>query len=193
MPDSSPSEVTRLVRDAGQGDPQAAAQLLPLVYEELRRLARARMAGERGGGTLQPTALVHEAFLRLVGDEDPGWNSRGHFFGAAARAMRNILVEQARRRASLKRGGDRQRVPADEADLAIEPPAEDLLALEEALSELEREDPRKGRIVMLHWFAGLTLDETAEVLETSPSTVKREWRFIRALLHGRLSGRLPES
>jgi RNA polymerase sigma factor (TIGR02999 family) len=176
--------LTRVLSAASTGDRQAAAELLPLVYDELRRLARARLAHQPPGITLQPTALVHEAYLKLVGDADPGWDSHAHFFGAAARAMRNILVDQARRKRSLKRGGDAKRV--DEIELAIEPPAEDILALDEALTELEQQDERKARIVMLHYFGGLTLEETAAAIGISVPTVQREWRFTRSLLFARL-------
>ena len=155
--------------------------MLPLVYHQLRNLARARMAGEREQQTLQPTALVHEAYLRVIGDADPGWNSRGHFFGAAALAMRRILVEQARRRQRLRHGGGQQRITANDELLAIEPPGEDLLAVEEAVRRLEREDPRKGSIVNLRYFAGRTTAETAKLLGLSVATVEREWRAARPL------------
>ncbi len=187
MAGETPELATQVLQAAREGDPRAAAELLPLVYNELRRLAQARMARASPGNTLQPTALVHEAYLRLVGAQDPGWNSRGHFFAAAARAMRNILVEQARRKASLKRGGDKKRLNADEMELAIESPSEDVVALDEALTELERSDPRKARVVILHHFAGLTLEETAAALDVSLPTVEREWRFARALLYTQLS------
>jgi len=139
----------------------------------------------------QPTALVHEAYLRLVGEADPGWNSRGHFFGAAAHAMRRILVEQARRKASEKHGGGRRRVNVEDAKLAIEPPSDNILALDEALHRLEREDPRKAEVVMLRHFAGLTRAETAEALGISVRTVEREWSFARALLRAEVAE--PES
>lgn len=184
--DQPQSGLTRILADAGQGDRQAAAQLLPLVYDELRKLAQARLAAQPPGATLQPTALVHEAYIKLVGGADPGWDSRAHFFGAAAQAMRNILVDQARRKSSLKRGGGAQRV--DEFEMAIEEPPLDMLALDEALTELERQDERKARIVMLHYFGGLTLDETAAALGISVPTVQREWRFTRSLLFTRLGG-----
>ncbi len=183
--------VTQLLRAASSGDAQAAGELLPLVYSELRNLARARMARTPPGNTLQPTALVHEAFLRLIGSDEPNWDSRGHFFAAAAQAMRQILVEQARRKASAKHGGGRRRVDVEHVEPVIEPPAEDLLALEEALTRLEQADPRKGRIVMLRYFAGLTTEETAAALGVSVPTVEREWRFIRTFLYTLLSG--PES
>ncbi|MCZ2401504.1 MAG: sigma-70 family RNA polymerase sigma factor [Phycisphaerae bacterium] len=180
--------ITRTLMAASRGEPRAADELLPLVYDELRRLAHARLARAPRGTTLQPTALVHEAYLRLVGDRDPGWNGRAHFFAAAARAMRNILVDRARRKASVKHGGGRRRVAMDDADLPIELPNEDVLALDEALTRLEAADPRKARIVMLHYFGGLTLEETAEALDTSPRTVEREWRFTRAFLFTQLAG-----
>jgi len=180
--------VTLVLQAAARGDAKAAAELLPLVYNELRRLARSRMARLNPGQTLQPTALVHEAYLRVAGEMDPGWDGRGHFFAAAARAMRDILVDQARRRGSLKRGGDRGRVEASESDLAIEPPSEDVLALDEALKRLEAEDPRKGQIVNLRYFARFSNEETAAALGVSVKTIEREWRFIRAWLQRELSG-----
>lgn len=183
--------VTQMLRAASDGDPQAAADLLPLVYSELRKLARARMAKTPPGNTLQPTALVHEAYLRLIGGDNPSWNSRGHFFAAAAQAMRQILVEQARRKFTLKRGGNRKRIPLDEVDPAIEPPPEDVLALNEGLTHLEKVDPRKGKIVMLRYFAGLTTEETAAALSISVPTVEREWRFARAFLYTLVSNRGP--
>lgn len=186
MPEQASEQLTRTLQAASEGDPHAAEQLLPLVYDELRRLARSRLAKTPPGTTIQPTALVHDAYLRLVGDKDPGWNSRGHFFGAAAKAMRNILVDRARRKASLKRGGDQQRVDIDVAELSIQEPPEDVLALDEALKELEQADSRKAQVVMLHYFAGLTLKETAEALGVSLPTVERDWRFTRALLFTKL-------
>jgi RNA polymerase sigma factor (TIGR02999 family) len=178
-------DLTRLLYEAAGGG-RRADEILPLVYEELRSLARARMAREAPGQTLQATSLVHEAWLRVVGDGDPGWNGRGHFFGAAALAMRRILVEQARRRARLKRGGERERVELDAAEPAIEPPGEDVLAVEEAVRRLEAQDPRKGRIVNLRYFAGLSNEETAQALGVSVGTIEREWRFIRAWLRTEL-------
>ena len=179
--------VTQMLRAASDGDAQAAADLLPLVYSELRELARARMAKTPPGNTLQPTALVHEAYLRLIGSDEPSWSSRGHFFGAAAQAMRQILVEQARRKASKKRGGGRKRLDVDDVEPIIEPPTEDLLVLDEALTRLEQVDPRQGRIVMLRYFAGLTTEETAAALSVSTRTVEREWRFARSFLFALLS------
>ncbi len=189
MPADAPGAVTRILKAAVDGDRDAASRLLPMVYEELRRLARARMANLAPGQTLQPTALVHEAYLRVIGTEDPGWDGRGHFFGAAAQAMRDIVVEAARRKATLKRGGDRKRVDLDDGDLAIRPPGDDVLAVAEAIKRLEADDPRKGQIVNLRYFVGLTAEETAAVLDVSVTTVEREWRYIRAWLRTQLSDR----
>jgi RNA polymerase sigma factor (TIGR02999 family) len=186
MPEPVVDQLTRTLHAAEKGEPSAAADLLPLVYDELRRLAKARMARMPAGETIQPTALVHDAYLRVVGETDPGWNSKGHFFGAAAKAMRNILVDRARQKSSLKRGGGRQRVDMEVVALPIEEPKEDILALDAALKELEAADPRKAQVVMLHYFAGLTLGETAEMIGVSLPTVERDWRFTRALLFARL-------
>jgi RNA polymerase sigma factor (TIGR02999 family) len=173
----------------GQGDPQDAARLLPLVYEELRRLAACRLAREPSGQTLQPTALVHEAYLRLVGSRgDDGWDGRGHFFAAAAEAMRRILIENARRKGRKKHGGDLARVDLAEADVACRMPPEELIALDEAMTRLEAEDPLKARLVRLRFFAGLSLEEAAEVLGVSAVTAKRYWRYARAWLHREVSG-----
>ena len=187
-PDRSRLVNALLEEAAAEHGPHRADELLPLVYDELRALAQARMAHEMPGQTIQATALVHEAYLRLVGEQDPGWNGRGHFFGAAALAMRRILVEAARRRGRIKRGGDRRRVSIDDADAqaAIEPPDDDVLAVDEAVRRLEQEDPRKGRIVNLRYFAGLTAEETARVLGVSVGTVERDWRFIKAWLQEEL-------
>ncbi|MEM7305278.1 MAG: sigma-70 family RNA polymerase sigma factor [Planctomycetota bacterium] len=181
-------DLTRLLDDVGKGE-RRAEDLLPIVYEELRALARARMAKERPGQTLQATALVHEAWMRLVTPEAPDWNGRGHFFGAAALAMRRILVEQARRRARVKRGGGHERVDLADVEPVLEGPAaqpEEVLAIEEAVARLEAADPRKGRIVNLRYFAGLTNEETAEALGVSVGTIEREWRFIRSWLRSEL-------
>jgi RNA polymerase sigma factor (TIGR02999 family) len=186
MAEGSGGEITRVLRAAASGDSRAAADLLPLVYAELRQLARVQMARTPPGNTLQPTALVHEAYLRVIGDEDPTWNSRGHFFAAAAQAIRQILVDQARRKARIKHGGGRGRVSLTQANPAIRPPSDDMLALDEALCELEEDDPRKAKIVMLRYLAGLTEAETAAVLGLSAPTVRRECRFARALLSVRL-------
>ena len=173
---------------ASASDIQQAAELLPVVYAELRRLAVALSGGLPPGQTLQPTALVHEAYVRLVGDTDPGWNGRRHFFGAAARAMRDILVEQARRKASLKRGERRwpATVALAEGLAVIEPPDDDVLAMDEAIQQLQAEKPHLAEIAILRYFAGLSADETAAVLGISASTLAREWRFARAWLVRRL-------
>ncbi len=167
-------------------DIQQAAELLPVVYAELRRLAVALSGRLPPGQTLQPTALVHEAYVRLVGDTDPGWNGRRHFFGAAARAMRDILVEQARRKGALKHGGGARSVALSEGLAVIEPPADDLLAVDEAIQQLQAEKPHLAEIAMLRYFAGLSAEETAAVLGISASTLAREWRFARAWLVRRL-------
>ena len=188
MEDGCSGPVTQLLHAAGAGDPQAAADLLPLVYAELRRLAQARMAKTPPGNTLQPTALVHEAYLRLIGDPSTAWSSRGHFFAAAAQAMRQILVDQARRKSSRKHGGEHTRVELDDIEPAFEADClTDVLELDEALNQLQLTDERKAKIVMLRYFAGLTNEETAAALDVSVSTVEREWRFARALLFTWLS------
>jgi RNA polymerase sigma factor (TIGR02999 family) len=177
------SEVTQILDAITQGDQSAAAQLLPLVYDELRRLAAARLTREGPGQTLQPTALVHEAYLRLVGTGDERrWNSRGHFFGAAAEAMRRILVDSARRKLALKHGGEMQRLDLEEHDLPIATPPEKLIALHEALSRLAADDADAARVVDLHFFAGLSIDEAAEVLGVSRATAYRQWAYARAWL-----------
>jgi RNA polymerase sigma factor (TIGR02999 family) len=186
MPCESVERVTQLLRAAQAGDAVAADQLLAVVYEQLHQLARARMAHLPPGQTLQPTALVHEAYLRLTDKSDVSWESRRHFFFAAARAMRDILVEQARRRAGPERGGGRHRQKLDEACAVIEPPAENVLAVHEALEELEKQDPAKAQIVLLRYFSGLTTAETAEVLGLAERTLDRQWRYIRAWLLKRL-------
>jgi RNA polymerase sigma factor (TIGR02999 family) len=177
------NEVTRVLSAVERGDPNAAGQLLPLVYDELRRLAAQRLAREKPGHTLQPTALVHEAYLRLVGGSSPaGWNGRGHFFAAAAEAMRRILVESARRRASLKRGGGQARQPLDGPDIPLQRPPEELLAVHDALDTLARTDPRAAELVKLRYFAGLTLEEAAEALGISARTADSVWAYARAWL-----------
>jgi RNA polymerase sigma factor (TIGR02999 family) len=184
------SEVTRILSAIEQGDPHAAEQLLPLVYDELRRLAAARMAHEKPGQTLDATALVHEAYLRLVGaGANKRWDGRGHFFAAAAEAMRRILVENARRKKSLKRGGDRHREELDGDRLVAPMPREDLLALDEALARLADRDPVKADLVKLRYFAGLTLDQAAAALSLSPATADRYWAYARAWLHQEIAGR----
>jgi RNA polymerase sigma factor (TIGR02999 family) len=167
---------------------QAAADLLPVLYAELRRLAAVLTAQRAPGQTLTPTALVHEAYLRLVRNEDPGWQGRRHFFGAAAQAMREILIEQARRKGRLKRGGRGRRVELSEGLAWIEPPADDVLALDEAIGRLQAEDARLAEIVMLRYFGGLSVEETARVVGVSVSTLTRDWRYARAWLAGFLGG-----
>src|SRR3954452_2598919 len=177
------NDVTHILADIQRGDPQSAEQLLPLVYDELRRLSAQRLAREAPGQTLQATALVHEAYMRLV---DTGaaqdWNSRGHFFAAAAEAMRRILIERARRKGSAKAGGDRKRVDLLEAEPAIEGPRVDLLALDEALGRLETTDPRKAALVKLRFFAGLTHEQAAEALGISTSTASNDWAYAKSWL-----------
>ena len=176
------------------GDPQAASRLLPLVYDELRRLAAQKLAQEKPGQTLQATALVHEAYLRLVGAEPAQpWNGRGHFFAAAAEAMRRILVENARRRHSLKRGGGHVRCDLDGLQLAAPEPVEDLLALDEALNRLAALDPIKAELVKLRYFAGMTIEEAADALGVSSATAKRYWNYARAWLYQAVTGVPPES
>ena len=183
------SDVSHILDAITQGDPNAAEQLLPLVYAELRRLAAAQLAREAPGQTLQPTALVHEAYLRLVGTADEQrWNSRGHFFGAAAQAMRRILVESARRKQRVKHGGEVQRVNLEDCDVPVTPPPEELLALDEALVRLSAEDADAARVVDLHFFAGLSIDEAAEALGVSRATAYRQWAYARAWLRCELGG-----
>jgi len=203
------SDVTRILSQIEQGDPRAAEQLLPLVYDELRKLAAVKLAHEKQGQTLQATALVHEGYLRLVGgqgarSQEPGasvatsgdeklvpgprplapvsWNSRGHFFAAAAEAMRRILINRARDRGRLKRGGNQRPVNLDQIELALDTPDEDLLALDEALTRLAGEHPEKATLVKLRFFAGLTLAEAADLLGISTATADRHWRYARAWL-----------
>jgi RNA polymerase sigma factor (TIGR02999 family) len=181
------SQVAAVLQAAQAGDRQAAADLLPLVYAELRQLARARLAGEAPGRTLTPTALVHEAYLRIAGDSQVTWEGRRHFFFAAARAMREILVEQARRKAGPKQGGGWHRQELDDACAVLEPPSDDVLAVHEALAELEERDPLEAQIVLLRYFVGLTMGETAQVLGMAERTLDRHWRYIRAWLMKKLS------
>src|SRR5262245_51367105 len=183
------SDVTRILSAIEQGDPHAAAELLPLVYDELRRLAAARLADEKPGQTLQPTALVHEAYVRLVGPEpDQHWNSRGHFFAAAAEAMRRILVEIARRKSRLKRGGGLVRQDLAEIDFAAPERPDELLALDEALSRLASVNPQAAEVVRLRFYAGLPLPEVAQILGISPRTADRAWAYARAWLHHAVAG-----
>jgi RNA polymerase sigma factor (TIGR02999 family) len=184
------SDVTRILSAIEQGDPKAADQLLPLVYDELRRLAAARLVHEAPGQTLQATALVHEAYLRLLdGDQVRDWNSRGHFFAAAAEAMRRILVERARHKKSVKAGGRRRRQELPDIALAHAGPSLDLLALHEALTKLEQHDPRRAELVKLRFFAGLTIAEAARVLGVSDSTADNDCVYARSWLRVEIDGR----
>jgi len=176
------SEVTRILNAIEQGNARATDELLPVVYEELRLLAAQRLSHEPPGQTLQATALVHEAYLRLVGDEPRSWENRGHFFAAAAEAMRRILVERARARHRLKRGGNLRRVDMEGDNLAQEEPPETLLTLDEALTRFAQEDPTKAELVKLRYFAGLTIPQTAEALGISKATAERYWSYARAWL-----------
>jgi RNA polymerase sigma factor (TIGR02999 family) len=185
------NDVTRILSAIEQGDTHAADQLLPLVYDELRILAARRLAKEKPGQTLQATALVHDAYLRLVGDDDPGWDSRGHFFAAAAEAMRRILIENARRKAGLKAGGGRDRVELNEDIPAVECTRVDLLALDEALTALEAKDRRKADLVRLRFFAGLTGEQAALALGISASTAEKDWAYARTWLRLAMSGGEP--
>lgn len=187
MAEPATSPVTLALQAVARGEPHAAEELLPLVYDELRRLARSRIAKLAPGQTLQPTALVHEAYLRMVGRGDPGWDGRRHFFGAAAQAMQEILIEQARRKGSLKRGGDRKKTSSEWLETPIEAPADDMIALGEALQGLEQVDAEKHEIVMLRFFAGLSVEETADSMGMPLRTLERKWRFARAWLHKALS------
>jgi RNA polymerase sigma factor (TIGR02999 family) len=185
----SMSNVTHILSQIESGDPSAAEQLLPLVYDELRKLAAVRLAQEQPGQTLQATALVHDAYLRLVDSEQAQhWNSRGHFFGAAAEAMRRILVEQARRKDRIRHGGDKQReeLPEVAAPRAVD--ADTILAVDEAIATLAKEEPVTAEVVKLHFFAGLTLEETAEALQLSRASVYRHWAYARASLRLMLQG-----
>jgi RNA polymerase sigma factor (TIGR02999 family) len=182
------NNVTQILSAIEQGDPHAAEQLLPLVYDELRRLAAQKLAHEKPGQTLDSTALVHEAYLRLVDVEKAQrWNSRGHFFAAAAEAMRRLLIDQARRKRRPKHGGDRRRVELDDA-LSLDQPHEDVLALDAALARFTAEEPVKAELVKLRYFAGLSLDEAASCLNISPATAKRYWAVARAWLYAAVAG-----
>ena len=181
------NEVTKILRaaESGEAAQNVTEKLLPLVYDELRRLAAHKMAGQRPGQTLQATALVHEAYLRLVGQDEPGrqhWDGRGHFFAAAAEAIRRILIDRARQKQSLKRGGDQARTTWDESKVGDAAAPEEILAVDEALTKLSQEDPDLAKIVNLRYFAGMTVPETAAALGVSPSTIDRQWACARAWL-----------
>jgi RNA polymerase sigma factor (TIGR02999 family) len=187
-------EVTRVLSAIENGDPAAAEQLLPLVYDELRRLAARKLAQEKAGQTLQATALVHEAYVRLMGGAETAvgggqrWDSRGHFFAAAAEAMRRLLIDRARKKRSVKRGGGRKRLDIDAVDLATKATPDQLLALDDALAKLARQDPTAARLVGLRYFAGLTVEEAGKALGMSTATAYRHWKYARAWLHGELLG-----
>ena len=184
--------VTRLLNEAGAGDRRASAELLPLVYEQLRALAARKMRQEQAGHTLQATALVHEAYVRLIGDQGGGadaarWDGRWHFFAAAAEAMRRILVDTARRRGRVKRGGGRRRLSLEQMELTVDEPPDDLLALDEALEALAAEHPAKAQLVKLRYFAGLTTEQAAEAMGVSVRTAGRDWAYARAWLFARVT------
>ena len=185
-------DVTLILSQIDQGDPKAAEQLLPLVYDELRKLAAARLAHEKPGQTLQATALVPEAYLRLVDDPKLHWNSRGHFFAAAAEAMRRILVENARRKGRFRHGGDLNRIELKDMSNAADPDPETILAVDDAVAQLAEKDPPCAELVKLHFFAGLTLDEAADALGISRATAYRLWSYARALLRLSLEGNDPQ-
>lgn len=177
------SEITLVLQAVGRGESRASEELLPLVYDELRQLAAARMAHEAAGQTLQPTALVHEAWLRLVTEGDRSWQNRAHFFRAAAQAMRRILVDRARHKSSLKCGGDRQRLNIEDLDLAAATPDDKILLIDDALARLEAEDPESARVITLKFFGGLTNKEAAKTLGVTERTVEREWAYAKACLY----------
>ena len=193
MENQTRSTITQLLTDESLDGAERARRLLPLVYEELRQIASGHMAAERPGHTLQATALIHEAYMRLVGESNPLWRDRGHFFAAAAEAMRRILVDQARRRNALKRGGDRQRIELDGQEVAAEivsaDPSVDLVALDEAIAALETEDERKATLVKLRYFTGLTLDQAAVALDISAATADRDWAYAKAFLYAEIRKR----
>ena len=187
MPSISPQEVTQLLADWGRGDKSAFDKLFPLVHEELRRIAQRQMSHERPGHTLQATALVNEAYLKLAGNEGFEWRDRAHFYAVCAQVMRHVLIDHARAHARDKRGGGALQVSLNDAIALGEQRAEELVALDEALRSLEGLDPQKGRIVELRYFGGLSIEETAEVLDISPRTVRREWRRAKAWLYRMIS------
>lgn len=182
------SEITKLIQLAGHGDAEAVGALAPIIYAELREAAQARMRKLPPGVTLQPTALVHEAWMRVMGKDDQHFEGRRHFFFAAAQAMHDILVEAARSKMSKKRGGDRCRLSVEALEVAFEAPAQDMIALSKALEKLKQKHPRAHELVMLRFFAGTTVEEASEVMNISISTVEREWRFARARLYADLIG-----
>ncbi len=186
-PPNEMSDVTRILNSIESGDPHAAGELLPLVYDELRKLAAAKMAGELPGQTLQPTALVHEAWLRLTGNENIKWDGRAHFFGAAAEAMRRILIENARRKRALRHGGGQFRVELPEQDIAASATDDQLLAINEALEKFIVKDRQKAELVKLRFFVGLTIEEAAAILGISAPTAKRQWAYARAWLHAEIN------
>jgi RNA polymerase sigma factor (TIGR02999 family) len=192
--DTDKTDITKVLEAARQGDPQSATQLLPLVYGELRKLAAAKMAREAPGQTLQPTALVHEAWLRVSGPRRTNYENRAHFFAAAAEAMRRILIDNARRKQAMRRGGGQARVDLEEADIAAPVDDEPLLAVHEALDRLAAEEPSKAELVKLRFFVGLSVDEVADVLGVSVPTVKRHWAYAKAWLYREMgSGALKKS
>lgn len=180
---SDPGPVTELLREWQQGNQSALAELTPLVYDEIRRIAHRFMRRERDGHTLQTTALVNEAYVRLIGHQQNNWNDRAHFFAVTAQVMRHVLVDHARRKHYLKRGGEQEQLPLDEVAVMSEQRASELVALDEALSALAKLDPRKARVIELRYFAGLSLEETAEVMGVSVMTVRRDWRAAKAWLY----------
>jgi RNA polymerase sigma factor (TIGR02999 family) len=182
LPNDSGEQVTRLLDAAANGEAKASDALLPLVYDELRKLAVHRMTSERADHTLQATALVHEAYLRLVGDRDIQWANRAHFFHAAAEAMRRILIEHARTKSGPQRGGGRKKLPLDLVDLAVEADPAQIMALDEAISRLEQDDADAARVLRLRFYAGLSVEEVAKTVGASPRTVKRDWAYARAFL-----------
>jgi RNA polymerase sigma factor (TIGR02999 family) len=186
------SDVTRILQSIEQGDPNAAEQLLPLVYGELRKLAAARMAHEAPGQTLQATALVHEAWLKLAGSDRQQWRGRAHFFGAAAEAMRRLLIDKARRKASLKRGGDQAREELHESRIELRAPSAEILAVHDALDALAGEDRMAAEVVKLRYFVGMTIPQIADALGLAPRTADRHWAFARAWLKQAIEGQLRE-
>jgi RNA polymerase sigma factor (TIGR02999 family) len=183
LPGPPQAEVTRLLCAISGGDAVASEQLLPLVYDQLRRIAQQKIGAEHPGHTLQATALVHEAYVRLVGDDPVPWSNRAHFVAAAAEAMRRILIEHARRRGRIRHGGGRLKLPLSVVDLACECDPDDILALDDSIRRLEEQDPRAAQVVRLRFYAGLSIDETAAAMDLSPRTVKRDWEVARAWLY----------